>query len=110
MPSAVVELAKIAGGGADVAAASTCRLTGSRAAATTTGPDRSLAGETTATFVKGEVAEADGGGTSRRASPLTAPANTRGAMTAMLSAGARVTRITWRLTAAGWNQFNDVTD
>jgi len=31
-------------------------------------------------------------------------------MTAMLSAGARVTRITWRLTAAGWNQFNDVTD
>src|SRR5277367_5309550 len=110
MPSVVVELTDVAGGGVAVAAATMCKLTGSCATATTVGPDTFLAaGETTATSVKEAAATVAGRGTTRRPSPLTALASISGAIAAILSAGALVARIACRLSTPRSNPPTIVT-
>ena len=107
MPSPLDEFTTAAGGGADLVASAICMLAGGRATATTTGPDGRLAAaataatEATATWGKAGV----GGGT-RRATPLTAHASTKGAIVATLNAGFCVIAITrWRSVTA-WSGLN----
>jgi len=87
-----------AGGGADFVAAAICGLAGGRATATTAGPDTALpAAPSTATEVMAARGNAGVGGGTRRATPLTAQASTKGAIAATLSAELRVIGIThWR--------------
>jgi hypothetical protein len=77
-----------------VAADSIFTLCGTRAIATTVGPDSCVAaGETTATSVIVAAIDADADAGRKRAWSLTALANTSGAITATLNAEARLTRI-----------------
>jgi hypothetical protein len=86
------------GGGADLVAAAICGLAGGRATATTAGPDTALpAAPSTATEAMAARGNAGAGGGTRRATPLTAQASTKGAIAATLSAELRVIGIThWR--------------
>jgi hypothetical protein len=77
-----------------VAADSIFTLRGTRAIATTVGPDRCVAaGGTTGTSVIVAAIDADAGAGRKRGSSLTTLANTSGAITATLNAEAHLTRI-----------------
>ena len=101
------EFTTAAGGGADLVAAAICTLAGDRGAATTAGPDGPLpAAATAATETMATRGKAGVGGGTRRATPLTAHANTKGAIVATLNAGFRVIRTPrWR-SVAGWISLN----
>jgi hypothetical protein len=88
-------------------ASAICRLAGGRAMATTTGPDERLAtAATAATEATATWGKAGVGGGTRRATPLTAHASTKGAIVATLNAGFRVIAISrWR-SVAGWSWLN----
>ena len=107
MPGALGEFTTETGGGADLVAAATCRRAGGLVTATTAGADNSLpAAATTATAVMAIRGKAGVGEGTRRASPLTAQANTNEVIPATLNAEFRVVRIArWR-NVARWRWLN----
>ena len=92
MPRAPGVLTIIGGGGAEMVAAATWKLLGPCRAAMTFGPDASGPdGDTAASGAMAARTAAGVSGNSEGAAP-TAPANTRGVITAMPNAGERVDR------------------
>jgi hypothetical protein len=107
MPGALGEFTTEAGGGADLVAAAICGRAGGRVTATKAGADNSLpAVASTATGVMA-IRGKDGVGRGiRRASPLTAQANTNEVIAATLNAEFRVIGIArWR-NVARWRWLN----